>query len=123
MSGDVTPDVAWWKSRYLSEHWGTTMAAQDRLAIEDYRARVRDRIRDLLAAETFGPKAVLTALDDIASQRGIETRRAAQVARENRHARLKANGGCPICADAETPNPDAHRDFHDRMTGAKAVPA
>ena len=119
MSGDPQPTVPWQRSRYLSEHWGRTMAAQDDLAIADYRVSVREAVRDLLSAELFGPKTVLLALDRIAGERSAEVRRVASESNRARNARMKANGGCPVCADAEKPDPDNHREFHDRMTASQ----
>jgi len=114
--GNPETTVPWFRQRHLAEHWGRVMAAQDGLIVADYRARVVEGIRDLLASETFGPKAVIALLAQIEVERTAESHEFSRRAREARAGRLKANGGCPICADADTPDPDGHREFHDRMT-------
>lgn len=116
--GNPETTVVWFRQRYLAEHWGRVMAAQDDLIVGDYQARVETAVRDLLAAETFGPKSVLAALSQVAVDRSTAAHTSAREAREARNARLRANGGCPLCADAVKPDPDNHRDFHDRMTAA-----
>jgi hypothetical protein len=118
VSGDVKAEVRWHQSRYLAEHWGRTMAAQDAFAIDDFRAAAREAIRDLLEREQFSPAKVSAALDDIAFRMKADHRAAAQQAHKDRAYRLKTNGGCPTCADAEKPDPTNHADFHARMTGA-----
>lgn len=114
--GNPERTVVWSRQRYLAEHWGRVMAAQDDLIVADYRAKVEGAIRDLLAAETFGPKTVIAALSRVATERSWDAHASAQSATKARSARLRANGGCPVCADTEKPDPRTHQNFHDRMT-------
>lgn len=112
---DPQKETRWQDQRYLSEHWGPTMAAQSAHAINDYQLGLVEGIKRLLVEESFGPKRLMAVLSDVAAEQNHRNSLRVQEAREYRTERLRASGGCPTCADSAKPDPTSHQKFHDQM--------